>query len=122
MEYFDIHIKRRPINIARNGDMMDQFAQAAVGDLETLPPRSDNTDSVYSSGPTPPASPMPALAKITTDCLQPDIAIGSLSPFPIACLDTESADTNVYTSKPTMTVGGARQAIRKVRPKGELIY
>jgi hypothetical protein len=103
MEYFDIHTKRRPINIARDGDMMDQFAQATAGDLEALPPRSDNTDSVYSSGPTPPASPMPALAKLTTDRLQPDIGIRSLSPFPTACFDTESADTNVYASQPTTT-------------------
>ena len=67
--YFDIHPECRRVHIGGDGDMMDQFAQAA-SDLEALPRRSDTTDSVYSSGPTPPASPTRATnLNITTNRL-----------------------------------------------------
>jgi hypothetical protein len=54
MGYFDIHSERRPMHLTGDEDILDQFAQAA-SDMEPLPRWSDTTtDSVYSSGPTPP--------------------------------------------------------------------
>jgi hypothetical protein len=99
MGYFDIHPERRPITIGGDGDMMDQFAQAATGDLEGLPRRSDTTDSVYSAGPTPPASPKRALTKLTTDYLRPDIGVGSLSPPSPLAASTPSPQTPTYTPR-----------------------
>jgi len=59
--------------------MLDEFAQAAGG-METPQRRSDTTESVYSSGPTPPASPKQALTRLNTERLHPNPAVGSLSP------------------------------------------
>ena len=99
MGYFDMHPERRHIRIGGDDDMMDQFAQAAAGDLEDLPRRSDTTDSIYSSGPTPPASPKRALAKLTTDRLQPEPADARLStPSPLPT-STPSPQTPTYSPR-----------------------
>lgn len=100
MGYFDMHPERRRMYIGGDDDMMDQFAQAAAGDLEDLPRRSDTTDSVYSSGPTPPASPKRALARLTTDRLQPEPAdVRSLStPFQLPA-STPSPQTPTYSPR-----------------------
>jgi len=69
--YFDMHPDRRRLplgEVAGDDDIFDQFARAAE-EGEDLPRRSDVTESVYSSGPTPPASPRPALH---TEHLQPE--------------------------------------------------
>jgi len=57
MGYFDLHPERRHMQVGGDGgDILDDFAQAAGG-METPPRRNDTTESVYSSGPRPPASP-----------------------------------------------------------------
>jgi len=79
MGYFDIHPERRRMHLTGDEDILDQFAQAA-SDMEPLPRRSDTTtDSVYSSGPTPPASPTRALTKPTMERLQVDAAAATVS-------------------------------------------
>jgi len=77
--YFDIHPERRRMHLTGDEDILDQSAQAA-SDMEPLPRRSDTTiDSVYSSGPTPPASPTRALTKPTMEHLQVDAAAATVS-------------------------------------------
>jgi len=73
MGYFDLHPERRHVQVGGDGgDMPDDFAQAAGG-METPPRRSDTTASVYSSGPTPPASPKQA---------RPDLILNAFIPTP----------------------------------------
>jgi hypothetical protein len=97
--YFDMHPERRLVHIGGDGNMMDQFAQAAT-DLEALPRRSDTTDSVYSSGPTPPASPTRATnLKITTNRFQSEPPIASLSPPPPFAAPTSSPQTPTYSPR-----------------------
>ena len=69
MGYFDIHPERRRMRSGGDGeeDIFDQFARAA-DESDDPPRRSDVTESVYSSGATPPASPHPANAEY----LQPE--------------------------------------------------
>jgi len=79
MGYFDFP-ERRHVQVGGDGgDMLDEFAQAAGG-IETPPRCSDTTESVYSSGPTPPASPKQALTRLNTQRLHPNPAVGTLSP------------------------------------------
>jgi len=79
MGYFDMHPEWRRMHLTGDEDILDQFAQAA-GDMEPLPRRSDTTaDSVYSSGPTPPASPTRALTIPTMERLQVDAAAATVS-------------------------------------------
>ena len=86
MGYFDLHPERWHVQVGGDGgDMLDDFAQAAGG-AETPPRRSDTTESVYSSGPTPPASPKQALTRLNTERLHPNPTVGSLSPLPLCQL------------------------------------
>jgi hypothetical protein len=79
MGYSDIHPERQRMHLTGDEDILDQFAQAA-SDMEPLPRRSDTTtDSVYSSGQTPPASPTRALTKPTMERLQVDAAVATIS-------------------------------------------
>jgi len=76
--YFGLHPERRHVQVGGDkGDMLDEFAQAAGG-IETPLRQSDTTESVYSSGPTPPASPKQALTRPKTERLHPNLAVGSL--------------------------------------------
>ena len=59
MGYFDLHPERRR-RMGGEDDIFDQFARAA-DESDDHPRRSDVTESVYSSGATPPASPHPAV-------------------------------------------------------------
>jgi hypothetical protein len=66
MGYFDIHPERRHQRVGpgtgAGEDIFDQFARAADEEENDDPPRtSDVTESVYSGGATPPASPLPAI-------------------------------------------------------------
>jgi hypothetical protein len=72
MGYFDMHPERRPTQVDADEGLLDQFASAA-GTIEGIPRRSDGTESVYSSGSTPPAS--PKLTKLNTQHLQPQLPI-----------------------------------------------
>ena len=65
--YFDLHPERRREGVrgGRDEDIFDQFARAADAEEDDNPPRkSDGTESVYSSGPTPPASPLPTVHRL----------------------------------------------------------
>jgi hypothetical protein len=67
------------MHLTGDEDILDQFAQA-TSDMEPLPRRSDTTtDSVYSSGLTPPASPTRALTKPTMEHLQVDATVATVS-------------------------------------------
>ena len=100
MGYFDLHPERRHVHVGGDGGDMDQFAQAAGGhDIEALPRRSDTTESVYSSGPTPPASPKQALTRLNTERLHPDPAVSSLSPPSPVSVPTPSPQTPTYTQR-----------------------
>ena len=83
-----------------DGGDINQFAQAAGGhDIEALPRRSDTTESVYSSGPTPPASMKQALTRLDTERFYPDPAVGSLSlPSPVWA-PTPSPQTPTYSQR-----------------------
>jgi hypothetical protein len=82
--------ERRRMHLTGDKDILDQFAQAA-SDMEPLPRRSDTTtDSVYSSGPTPPASPTRALTKPTMERLQVAMAAATVS-LPSQPTDTITA-------------------------------
>jgi hypothetical protein len=59
MGYFDLHPERRR-RMGGEEDIFDEFARAA-DESDDPPRRSDVTESVYSSGATPPASPHPAV-------------------------------------------------------------
>jgi len=89
MGCFDLHPERRRMQVGGDEDMLVQFAQAA-GDIDALTTlshrRSDTTESVYSTGPTPPASPKQALTRLNTEQLHPDPAVGALSPLPLCQL------------------------------------
>jgi len=76
--------------------MLDDFAQAAGG-AETPPRRSDTTESMYSSGLTPPALPKQALTRLNTERLHPNPAVGPLSPRSPVPDPTPSAQTPTYT-------------------------
>ena len=99
MGYFDLHPERWRMHVGGDGgDMLDQFAQAAGGhDIQALPRQRDTTESVYSSGPTPPASPKQALTRLDTERLHPDPAVGSLSPPSPVSAPTPSPQTLTYT-------------------------
>ena len=97
MGYFDLHPERRRNQVGGDEDMLDQFAQAA-GDIEALPRRSDATESVYSTGPTPPASPKQALTRLNTEQLRPEPAVGLSPPSPVPA-PTPSPQTPTYTQR-----------------------
>jgi len=78
--------------------MLDEFAQAARG-METPPRRSDTTESVYSSGPTPPASPKQALTCFNTERLHPNPVVSTLSPPSPVPAPTPSPQTPTYTQR-----------------------
>ena len=63
MGYFDVHPERRRLRMGGGGeeDIFDQFARAADAEEDDPPRNSDVTESVYSSGATPPASPRAAV-------------------------------------------------------------
>jgi len=99
MCYFDLHPEHRYMQVGRDrGDMLDDFAQAARG-IETPPRRSDTTESVYSSGPTPPASPKQALTRLNTERLHPNPAVGTFSPPSPVPAATPSPQTPTYTQR-----------------------
>jgi len=99
MGYFDLHPERRHMQVGGDGgDMLDEFAQAAGG-METPPRRSDTTESVYSSGPTPPASPKQALTRLNTERLHPNPAVSTLSPPSPVPAETPSPQTPTYTQR-----------------------
>jgi len=99
MGYLDLHPERRHVQVGGDGgDMLDEFAQAAGG-AETPPRRSDTTESVYSSGPTPPASPKQALTRLNTERLHPNPSVGSLSPPSPVPAATPSPQTPTYTPR-----------------------
>jgi hypothetical protein len=64
--YFDMHPERRRLRVGGGGeeDIFDEFARAADAEQDDPPRRSDVTESVYSSGATPPASPRPAVHRL----------------------------------------------------------
>jgi len=69
--YFDVHPERRRMRVGVDDDL-DQFAHAAGQgqmEMEDIPRRSDitATESVYSSGPSPPASPQLTVTKLSTE-------------------------------------------------------
>jgi hypothetical protein len=103
MGYFDLHPERRRMQVGEgegDDDILDQFAQAASDMDAALPRRSDTTESVYSSGPTPPASPKRALAKLTTEHLSPgDHADASLSTPISVPATTPSPQTPSYSQR-----------------------
>ena len=98
MGYFDLHPERRRIQVSGDEDMLDEFAQAA-GDIEAPPRPSDTTESVYSTGATPPASPKQALTRLNTEHLRPDPAVGALSPPSPVLAPTPSPQTPTYTQR-----------------------
>jgi hypothetical protein len=100
--YFDLHPERRQMRVGggdgdgdgdNEDDIFDQFARAAdQSDDPDRPRRSDVTESVYSSGPTPPASPHRAEHR------QPEPAAA----FPSSSLPSPSApsaQTPVYSPR-----------------------
>ena len=66
MGYFDLHPERRRLRAGGGGeeDIFDEFARAADGEEDNPPRRSDVTESVYSEGATPPASPRPPVHRL----------------------------------------------------------
>ncbi|KAI0271985.1 hypothetical protein BGY98DRAFT_1108804 [Russula aff. rugulosa BPL654] len=66
MGYFDLHPERRRLRAGGGGeeDIFDEFARAADGEEDDPPRRSDVTESVYSEGATPPASPRPPVHRL----------------------------------------------------------
>jgi len=99
MGYFDLHPESRHVQVGGDGgDMLDGFAQAAGG-METPPRRSDTTQSVYSSGPTPPASPKQPITRLNTERLHPNPAVSTHSPpSPCAGRNVEPTDTDIYSA------------------------
>jgi len=99
MGYFDLHPEWRHVQVGRNGgEMLDEFAQAAIG-AETPPRHSDTTESLYSSGPTPPASPKQALTRLTTERPHPNPRRRlPLPPFPCPGSNAEPTNTDIYSA------------------------
>lgn len=93
--YFDLHPERRRQRAGggREEDIFDQFARAADAEEDDPPRRSDVTESVYSSGATPPASPRAAVHRV-----QPQSE--SLSPV---AFPSSSSHTSPHTSPSTPT-------------------
>ena len=87
MGYFDLHPERRRFRAGGGGEEdFDEFARAA-DESDDHPRRSDVTESVYSSGPTPPASPHPAVhAPLQPESAAPAFPSSSSSfvPSPVA--------------------------------------
>ena len=93
MGYFDLHPERRRLRVGGGEeDIFDEFARAADGEEDDPPRRSDVTESVYSSGATPPASPRPAVHRLQPqpEPLSP-VAFPSSSSRPSPSLPTTPA-------------------------------
>ena len=121
MGYFDLHPERRHVQVGGDGgdrgDMLDEFAQAAGG-VETPPRRSDTTESVYSSGPTLPASPKQALSRLNDERLHPNPAVRTLSPPSPVPTAMPSPQTPTYTQRDLQRqqeVRNAEQIVRQAR-------
>jgi hypothetical protein len=98
MGYFDLHPERRRLRVGGGGDedIFDQFARAAdAEENDDRPRKSDVTESVYSSGATPPASPIPAVHR-----LQPQPELLSPVAFP---------HSSSHTSPPSFSVPAPTQ-------------
>ena len=98
--------------------MLDQVTQAAGG-IEALPRPSDTTESVYSSGPTPRASPKQDLTRLNTERLHPDPAVGSLSPPSPVPDPTPIQQTPAYTQRDLQRQQEVRDRLSG-KPEGEL--
>jgi hypothetical protein len=114
MGYFDIHPERRRMRMGGGGeeDIFDQFARAA-DESDDPPRRSDVTESVYSSGATPPASPHP----VEAEHLQPEP--GSVS-FPSSSLPLPSPSVPAPTPTPQAPTYSPRDLQRQQEVRDRL--